>query len=63
MASDLGFRVTVVSDATATHERPGPGGEMISAEEMHRAALASLRGEFAEVRSTADILAGVESGR
>ena len=63
MASDLGFRVTVVSDATATHERPGPGGEMISAEEMHRAALASLQGEFAEVRSTADILANGESGR
>ena len=61
MAADLGFRVTVVSDATATHERPGPTGEMISAEEMHRVALASLQGEFAEVRRTADILAQVES--
>lgn len=57
MASDLGFRVTVVSDATATHERTGPGGELIGAEEMHRAALASLSREFAAIRTTGQVLA------
>ena len=56
MASDLGFRVTVVSDATATHDRIGPGGEPISAEEMHRTALASLSQEFATIRTTAQVL-------
>jgi nicotinamidase-related amidase len=57
MASDLGFRVTVVSDATATHERTGPAGEPIGADEMHRAALASLAREFAAIRTTDQVLA------
>ena len=57
MASDLGFRVTVVSDATATHERVGPGGERISAEGMHRASLASLSREFAVIRTTEQVIA------
>ena len=62
MASDLGFDVTVVEDATATHERAGADGSRISADVMHRAALASLQGEFAKVRSTADILSGASPG-
>jgi len=57
MAGNLGFTVTVVEDATATFERQGPDGAHYSADLMHRAALASLHGEFATVRSTADVLA------
>lgn len=53
----LGFRVTVVEDATATFERRGPDGRHFSAEAMHDAALASLHGEFAAVRTTAQLLA------
>ena len=62
MASDLGFATTVVSDATATHERVGPDGERLGAEEVHRAALASLQGEFATIRRTGEVLAEVGAG-
>ena len=57
MAGNLGFAVTVVEDATATFERNGPNGAHFSADLMHRAALASLDGEFATVRSARDMLA------
>lgn len=60
MAANLGFRVTVVEDATATFERVGPDGEHYSADLMHRSALASLSGEFAAVKSTRDVVAEVE---
>jgi nicotinamidase-related amidase len=56
MAGNLGFQVWVASDATATFERVGPDGHRFPAEEMHRTALASLHGEFANVQTTADIL-------
>jgi nicotinamidase-related amidase len=57
MAGNLGFTVTVVEDATATFERRGPDGAHYSADLMHRAALASLHGEFAMVRTAEEILA------
>jgi nicotinamidase-related amidase len=56
MASNLGFRVTLVSDGTATFERRGPDGAKFTAQEMHDAAIASLHGEFATVRRTGEIL-------
>lgn len=59
MAGNLGFTVTLVEDATATFERVGPDGAHYSADIMHRAALASLHGEFATVRTTGDILSTV----
>jgi nicotinamidase-related amidase len=59
MAGNLGFNVTVVEDATATHERRGADGTRYSADLMHGAALASLHGEFATVRSANDILSAV----
>lgn len=58
-AESLGFDVTVVADATATHERRYDG-ETFDADTVHRTALASLRGEFATVRSAAGVLDGVE---
>ena len=57
MAGNLGFTVIVVEDATATFERRGPDGTHYSADLMHGAALASLHGEFATVRSAQDVLA------
>jgi nicotinamidase-related amidase len=57
MASDLGFETWVLADATATHARPAPDGELIPAETMHRTALASLQDEFAEVLGTEEALA------
>jgi nicotinamidase-related amidase len=62
MAGNLGFEVVVVEDATATFERTGPDGVRYSAEQMHRLALASLHGEFAQVQSAADILARLRAG-
>ena len=56
MAANLGFSVTLVSDATATFERIGPKGEKISAEVMHDAALASLKGEFCMLTDTQSLL-------
>lgn len=61
-AADLGFEVVVVEDATATFERIGPDGLRYSARQMHGAALASLREEFAEVRCTRDVLAPLRPG-
>ena len=57
MADNLGFDVVVVEDATATFERTGPDGIRYTAEQMHRVALASLHGEFADVQSARDVLA------
>lgn len=56
MAGNLGFTVVVVADATATFERHGPDGSYFDADLMHRAALASLHGEFAAVRSAREII-------
>jgi nicotinamidase-related amidase len=63
MAGNLGFDVVVVEDATATFERTGPDGTLYPAEQMHRAALASLHGEFAQVQSTDEVLARLREGR
>ncbi len=57
MAANLGFAVTLASDACFTFARVGHGGETIPAETVHAVHLASLDGEFAAVRATADILA------
>ena len=56
MASDLGFDVTLIADATAAFERNGYDGVHYSADEIHRVNLVSLDGEFCRVRSTAEIL-------
>jgi nicotinamidase-related amidase len=56
MAANLGFDVTLVSDATATHERTGYDGILYSAEEIHKINLVSLDGEFCTVRSTKEVL-------
>jgi nicotinamidase-related amidase len=57
MASDLGFETWFVADATATHAREG-----FDAETMHRTALASLNGEFAEIVTTADAIERLRHG-
>ena len=56
MASDLGFDVSLVADATATFARRDYAGDIHSAEQVHRVNLASLDGEFCRVCSTADLL-------
>jgi len=56
-AANLGFKVTVVADATATFARRGYDGKEYSADVIHGAELASLSGEFATVIVSRDILA------
>jgi nicotinamidase-related amidase len=56
MASDLGFEVWFVDDATATHARQLPDGRRFDAETMHESALASLSEEFAEIVNAAEAL-------
>lgn len=63
MAANLGFRVQLVSDATATYARTSPSGTLWTAEQMHDLSLASLHKEFCEVSSCAELLAAVREGR
>jgi len=56
MAGNLGFKVTLVSDATATFDRLGHDGTEYSANEIHKIHLASLNEEFCVVRSTTEVL-------
>ncbi len=62
MAGNLGFETWFVDDATATFARLAPDGTRIDAETMHRAALASLDGEFAEVMSADEAIARLKRG-
>jgi nicotinamidase-related amidase len=56
MAADLGFDVTLISDATAAHERVGYDGVLYSADDIHKINLVSLDGEFCIVRATKEVL-------
>ena len=57
MAANLGFGVVLAGDACFTFDREDPAGRTIPAESIHRANLASLHGEFADVRPTERIVA------
>ncbi|WP_274571970.1 cysteine hydrolase family protein [Neisseria leonii] len=56
MAGNLGYRVYVLADATATFDKVGIHGEKFDAELIHQTALASLNGEFATVVQSADMM-------
>lgn len=55
-AGNLGFSTVVVADAAFTFEKRDFGGTLRSADEVHLMALANLQGEYAEVRSTDEVL-------
>jgi nicotinamidase-related amidase len=57
MAANLGFKVLLISDGTATFERISYNGRHYTAEEIHESALASLHHEFATVVSTSEVIA------
>jgi nicotinamidase-related amidase len=61
MAGNLGFATWVVSDATATFDRVGPGGVEYVAELRHEIALSDLDGEFATVVETDSVLAALQA--
>jgi nicotinamidase-related amidase len=58
VGANLGHDVLFAIDATFTHDRKGPDGVTLSADELTRATAASLHDEFANVTTTAEILAG-----
>ena len=59
VAANLGYRVVVVGDACASFALPDADGTLIPAEQIHRAHLATLRAEFADVVDTATIVASL----
>ncbi len=56
MAGNLGFRVYLVADATATFDKKGPDGKTYPADTMHHVELASIHGEFAHVCTAQQVL-------
>lgn len=56
MAGNLGFKVLLVSDATATFDRKGPDGIDYTAEDIHAVNIASLNGEFCSVITTESLI-------
>ncbi len=59
MASNLGFTVFLVGDATATFDRADLDGKLRPAAEVHAAALSDLSEEFATIASTNNVLRGL----
>lgn len=57
-AADLGFEVTVVHDACATRPLAFDGVE-VPAAQVHAGALAAMRGTYARVVSTAELLGAI----
>lgn len=56
-ATDLGYRNTIVANATATRDLPGPHGDgVVTAVELQRAELAALADRFAIIIDTAQEL-------
>ncbi len=59
MAANLGFFVSLLADATASFSLPDRQGELIPADLIHEINLASLDGEFAQVRETDEFLENI----
>jgi nicotinamidase-related amidase len=59
VASNLGFRTILVSDASACGELLDADGSVIAAKDVQRAHLATLRTEFAEVVDTNAVIAAL----
>ena len=60
MAGNLGFDVFVVTDATATVDKPDLSGRMWSAEEVHQLSLANMHGEYATAMSMDEVLSACD---
>ncbi len=51
MAANYGYDVHLAGDATAAYERTTPSGQHFTAQVMHAVNLASLQGEFCQVKT------------
>jgi nicotinamidase-related amidase len=55
-AAHRGFKVTLLSDATAAMDVTGPDGAVIPHDQVHRTHLGSLSGFLAEVKRSAEVI-------
>jgi len=62
-AFDLGYRTTVVGNATATRDLPTAGGQVVQAATLREAALAGLSDLVATVVNSADDLPSTAASR
>ncbi len=63
MSGNLGFHTTVVLDATYTFGRADFAGAWRTADEVHNMSLANMAGEYAEIRSTDEVLSLMIKGK
>ncbi|GLU43461.1 cysteine hydrolase family protein [Allomuricauda sp. NBRC 101325] len=56
MAANLGFQVTLVSDATAAFDKIGIDGNRYSADIIYQTEMANLQDEFAAIKCTSTLL-------
>ena len=59
MGANLGYKMMVVEDACDCFTLPDGQGGMIAAQDSHRIHMATLRAEFAEVVTTAELVAAL----
>ena len=60
-AGNLGFATTVVADATFAFAQRDYAGTERSAEDVHLMSLANIAGEYAAVRSAAEVVSGLSN--
>lgn len=63
MAGNLGYDTRFVRDATWTFDRTGPDGQLHTAAAIQAMTDANLSGEFAEIVTSAEIMAGLQDAR
>ncbi|MDM5336582.1 cysteine hydrolase family protein [Fictibacillus enclensis] len=56
MSGNLGFKTTLLSDATASFELRDINGKLLDAETVHQVSLATLNEEFAKIMTTDELL-------
>ncbi|MEC7263902.1 MAG: cysteine hydrolase family protein [Bacteroidota bacterium] len=61
MAANLGFQVTLISDATAAFDKIGVDGKRYAAELIHQTELANLKDEFAFIQNTSNFLTKLDN--
>lgn len=61
MAANLGFEVTLISDATAAFDKMGIDGKRYSADIIFNTELANLKDEFAKIMDSATLLAELDN--
>ncbi|RIV44311.1 cysteine hydrolase family protein [Flagellimonas pelagia] len=61
MAANLGFHVTLISDATAAFDKIGFDGKRYPAELIYQTELANLKDEFALIQNTSNFLTELDN--